>query len=123
MMARKKRIRSSQAIQQRARELRKEPTTSEALLWARLRNRQLDGLKFRRQHPIGRSIVDFYCPEKRLVIEVDGGIHDQTVEEDLERTKVLQSLGYRVIRFRNLVVEQNINLVLSTIQKACRQDE
>jgi very-short-patch-repair endonuclease len=122
-MSRKKRIRTSQSGQQRAKELRKELTPAEELLWDRLRNRQLAGLKFRRQHPIGRSIVDFYCAEKRLIIEVDGGIHNQSVHEDLERTIVLQDRGYRVIRIKNHDIEQNIDLVLNTIAKACEQEE
>lgn len=73
------RIRPLRAI---ARRFRKRPTGSEELLWQALRNRQLDGLKFLRQHPIGVSIVDFYCHEKRLVVEVDGGMHkDRHVHE------------------------------------------
>jgi very-short-patch-repair endonuclease len=90
-------------------------------LWDRLRNRQLAGLKFRRQHPIDRSIVDFYCAEKRLIIEVDGGIHNQTIQEDLERTKVLQDRGYKVIRIQNHDIEKNIDQVLNTIAEAYDQ--
>ena len=63
------------AMQDRARRMRKAPTPSEEFLWQALRNRQLDNLKFLRQHPIGPTIVDFYCHEKRLVIELDGGVH------------------------------------------------
>ena len=63
------------AMQDRARRMRKSPTPSEDILWQALRNRQIHGLKFLRQHPIGPTIVDFYCHEKRLAVEVDGGIH------------------------------------------------
>ena len=70
---------------ERARSLRKTQTVSEGLLWSVLRGRQLCGLKFRRQHPIEPWIVDFACPEKMLVVEIDGGYHDDVVETDLKR--------------------------------------
>lgn len=76
-----------------ARERRKQRTTSEGLLWSILRARQLCGLKFRREHPIGGSIVDFACEAKMLVVEIDGAYHDQRQEQDLAREQVLQDLG------------------------------
>ena len=83
----------------RARALRISQTTSEGLLWSVLRAQQLCGLKFRRQHPIEPWIVDFACPQKMLFVEVDGGYHDNAVEDDLKRQKHLETLGWKVIRF------------------------
>jgi very-short-patch-repair endonuclease len=114
-----KRIRSTTAIQERARELRQSSTLAEKALWKRLRNRQLSGFKFRRQHPIERFIVDFYCAEARLVIEIDGGIHKTQVEADTVRSDVLAERGYRVIRFTNEQVIKGIDQVLSIIQSVC----
>jgi very-short-patch-repair endonuclease len=83
-----------------------------------LNKRQLNGLKFRSQHPVGPFIVDFYCPEHRLVIELDGSIHNQQVEQDTARTAQLNQFGYRVIRFRNETVITNLEQVLHQILEA-----
>lgn len=104
----------------RARELRKEMTPAEKVLWERLRNRQLGGFKFRRQAPMGTFIADFYCAEKKLIVEIDGCVHDTQVEYDLFRTETMESLGYRVIRFRNSEIEQDLPRVLSTILQTCQ---
>ncbi len=117
----KKRIRTTANIQLRAKELRKEPTASEQVLWEYLRNRQLGGFKFRRQAPMGRVIADFYCAESKLIVEIDGDIHDLQIEEDKQRTKEIESFGYRVIRFRNEEVERDLKSVLSNILDACQQ--
>jgi very-short-patch-repair endonuclease len=84
-----------------ARQKRQEPTYAEVRLWERLRNRQVSGAKFRRQHCIDKFIVDFYCHEAQLIIEVDGFIHEYTLEEDIIRQEFLESLGFTVIRFTN----------------------
>src|SRR5829696_3454738 len=84
-----------------ARDLRAKGTLAEALLWASLRDRRLDGMKFRRQHPVGSFVVDFCCAERRLVIELDGEIHAKQRQQDTEREAVLALAGYRVIRFPN----------------------
>ena len=84
-------------------------------LWHSLRRRRLCGLKFRRQHSIERFIVDFYCADPPLIIEVDGPIHDYTPEEDAIRQEFLESLGYRVIRFTNDDVLHNLDVVLRGI--------
>ncbi len=78
-------------------------TPAEKRLWSALRNKQLDGLKFRRQHPVGNFILDFYCPACKLVIEVDGKIHDRPsqINRDRARTAKLMEYGYTVLRFRN----------------------
>ena len=110
----------SPELQERARELRRETTPAERLLWARLRNRQLQGRKFRRQHPLGRFVVDFCCPAERLVVEVDGEVHEGQEEEDEARTAVLESYGYTVLRFLNQAVIQDVEGVLKAIARAIR---
>ena len=102
---------------ERARSLRRNQTRSEGLLWSILRAKQLCGLTFRRQHPIGLWIADFACSEKKLVVEIDGGYHDETAEEDLSRQKHLQSLGWTVIRFTDEDVERNAEAVGQAIAK------
>jgi very-short-patch-repair endonuclease len=86
---------------QRARQLRKDMTDAERALWMRLRRRQLLGMKFRRQQPLGAYIVDFVCLEKKLVVEVDGGQHADRQEYDAQRTRWLEEQGFRVMRFWN----------------------
>src|SRR5690554_1406027 len=85
------------------RELRSDATYPERVLWNLLRKRQVDGRRFRRQHGIGPFIVDFYCPEERLIIEVDGSIHDDLLhsEYDMDRQKYLEASGFKVLRFPN----------------------
>ena len=122
MKREKKRIRTPAQIQQRARELRREMTPAEKLLWSRLRNKRLDGLKFRRQHPLGPFIADFYCAACRLVVEIDGDIHDLQPEREAARTEQFAQYGYRVIRFRNKQVLNDIEDVLAAIEAACTVD-
>ena len=97
----------------RARQLRFNQTDTERKLWKHLRDRRLAGFKFRRQHPIGRFIVDFVCLETGLIVEVDGSQH--WAERDQKRTEFLERTGYRVIRFWNNEVLQEIDGVLATI--------
>lgn len=96
-------------------------TPAEQLLWARLRNQQLADLKFRRQHPIGRFIVDFYCHAQRLIVEIDGPVHFLQKDQDLARTQYLQARGYRVLRFQNQEVLQDMRCVLQSIQAVCQR--
>ncbi|WP_083468861.1 endonuclease domain-containing protein [Nostoc piscinale] len=103
-----------------ARQMRCEPTPAEKRLWEKLRHKQLLGFKFRRQQTIDRFIVDFYCSEARLVVEVDGEIHDYTQVEDTIRQEFLESLGLQVVRFRNEDVMERIEGVLEDIA-ACLQ--
>ncbi|MDX2045467.1 MAG: endonuclease domain-containing protein [Chitinophagaceae bacterium] len=100
-----------------SRELRKGATEAEKKLWDKLRNRKLVGLKFRRQHPLDKFIADFYCHEKRLVIEIDGEVHDnlRAKENDTGRTYDLKELGITVIRFRNEEVINDIEKVVKKI--------
>jgi len=103
-----------------SRELRKEQTEAEKLLWSRLRNKQLCQVKFRRQQPIGSYIVDFVSFDKLLIIELDGGQHDELSNraKDEQRTDYLESKGYKVIRFWNNDVLQNVDGVLIQISEA-----
>jgi|SRR6185436_18258040 len=104
---------------ERAKKLRKKLTPAEALLWKALRNRRLEGFKFRRQHPIGPFIADFYCDAALLVVEVDGDVHDvpSVMERDLERTRFIENAGVKIIRFRNEEVLVNLSSVLDEIGK------
>ena len=122
-MADHKRWRTTAAIQNRAKELRREQTPAEQRLWARLRHKQLHGLKFRRQHPIGRFITDFCCLSERLVVELDGDSHSQQEGYDQERTAWLESRGYRVVRFANRQVERQLDAVLAEIARWCGVEE
>ena len=99
-----------------SRNLRKNQTDAENLIWRHLRRNQLEGFSFRRQHPIGKYIVDFVCLEKRLILEIDGGQHDLEKDKDGQRTNWLMSEGYRVLNFWNNDVLTNLQGVLETIR-------
>lgn len=103
-----------------ARDLRKGQTEAERLLWSKINNRQLGDIKFRRQHAIGDYIVDFVSLQHRLIIELDGGHHNDSAstDSDSRRTQQLQKMGYSVIRFWNHDVLQNCGGVVSVIQEA-----
>ncbi len=105
-----------------ARELRQKQTDAEKALWMRLRSRQLQGVKFRRQQPIGLYIVDFASFERKLIIEIDGGQHnEETIKErDEKRTIGLNESGYQIIRFWNNEVLTNLEGVLERIREAIR---
>jgi very-short-patch-repair endonuclease len=104
-----------------ARQMRMLPTPAEEALWQRLRNRQVGGWKFRRQHTMDRFVVDFYCPEARLIIEVDGAVHEYTQDEDALRTEFLESMGMRVSRFSNDDVLGKMEAVLARIGEILSQ--
>jgi very-short-patch-repair endonuclease len=114
------RFESSPALRRKmtetAREFRKKPTKSEAVLWQALRGKQLDGLKFRRQQPIGPFVVDFYNSVYHLVIEIDGSIHDVQKEADITRQHLLGRTGLTILRLKSETVEMNLSLVLDTIR-------
>ncbi len=105
----------------RARGLRQHMTDAEQKLWYRLRNRQLCGYKFRRQHEIDHYIVDFACNEALLVVELDGGQHAEQQEYDERRTQHLQTRGYHVLRFWNNEALTNIESVLEVILGAAAE--
>ena len=107
----------------RARELRKNSTDAEKHLWQKLRNRQLEGYKFKRQVPIGHYIVDFLCVSANLIVELDGGQHTEQQAYDDKRTALLESKGFTVVRFWNDEVLQNIDSVLMALTLALSQRE
>lgn len=102
------------------RELRARQTPAEQVLWAALRERRLAGLKFR-QHPIGPFVADFCCPDHRLIIELDGGVHDTQREHDAERDQLLTAEGYQIVRFPNDRVLTELPAVLAAIRAAADQ--
>ena len=101
---------------EKAQELRRNQTPAEALVWSALRRGQLDCHHFRRQFPKGAYIFDFVCLAAKLVIEIDGSSHDQTVAYDDVRTRYIEDMGFRVIRFSNEDVRENLEGVVETIQ-------
>ncbi|AFY92462.1 endonuclease domain-containing protein [Chamaesiphon minutus] len=107
-------------VEQAARDLRKNLTPAEEYLWQALKSKQLNGLRFRSQHPVGNFILDFYCPSCKLVVEVDGNIHDDRQDYDLARTQALETYGYFVLRFTNDEVLGNLAIVLKKIAEVAQ---
>ena len=105
---------NSALLNEKAKKMRSQPTEAEQLLWEVLSGKKLDS-KFRRQHVIDEYIVDFVCLSKKLIIEVDGSVHDNQQEKDQARTEVLEDLGYQVIRFKNEEVLHNLQKVIDQI--------
>jgi very-short-patch-repair endonuclease len=117
----RRRWRTTAAIQQHAKDLRRGQTPAERQLWACLRGKQLGGFRFRRQHPIGPFIVDFCVLSPRLVIEIDGDSHAEQVEYDESRTAYLEEHGYAVLRFTNEDVLRRLEGVLAEIARRCKE--
>jgi very-short-patch-repair endonuclease len=107
-------------VVEQARNLRREQTPAEVRLWSALRKRQLAGLKFRRQHPYGQFILDFFCVERQLAVEVDGRVHlsAEQAAHDAERSEFLAQRGVHVLRFTNEEIEQHLPDVLHKIIEA-----
>lgn len=105
----------------RARELRREQTEPERLLWGHLRARRLGGHRFRRQHPLGPYVLDLYCPEARLAVEIDGSGHLDRTEADEARTRWLAARGVRVLRVWNHEVSGQLEAVLQRILEALEE--
>ena len=105
--------------------LRNESTSAEATLWLALKNKQLDGLRWRRQHGIGPYIVDFYCPGAKLAVELDGAVHSTPQAQDYDdaRTHHLTASGVRVLRFENRAVFEQPDAVLAAIRTAATSPE
>ena len=120
----KRRIHNRKPLEPYRKKLRHHGTTAEAYLWTHLQQKKLEGRKFRRQHSILNFIVDFYCAEERLVIELDGQGHmNPTAEEkDALRTKRLEELNIKVVRFENKTVFDNLDWVLEEIKRNFRSD-
>jgi very-short-patch-repair endonuclease len=112
-------------IKQVCRDLRRSQTKAETIFWNAVRNRKFLGYKFYRQYPfifdyIGKEtffVADFYCAKKRLVIELDGKIHEYQIERDELRTYIINMLGIRLVRFRNEEIDNNLNIVLEKLEK------
>jgi very-short-patch-repair endonuclease len=116
---RKTRGSTSATIVRAARQQRQQSTCAEETLWDALRSRRLAGLKFRRQHPYERFVLDFFCVELQLAIELDGDIHNDPDQaaRDAERTEFLLARGIRVLRFKNEQVESELETVLEKIKE------
>uniref|UniRef100_UPI004049A2F3 endonuclease domain-containing protein n=1 Tax=Gelidibacter sp. TaxID=2018083 RepID=UPI004049A2F3 len=114
----KQKIHSKKHLQERRKQLRKKLTPAEAFLWSQLKSRQLQNRRFIKQHSIENYIVDFYCASEKLIIELDGEVHNnpEAQEYDNIRTSYLESLGYKVIRFENKMVFDFLPSVLKEIQ-------
>jgi leucyl-tRNA synthetase len=113
----------------RARQLRREMTKAEKLIWYKLRNRQFLNLKFLRQHPFVYQVIDntpryfiadFYCAEKKLIIEVDGKIHDFQIDDDQHREDILKDLGLKIIRIKNEETENMIKVLAKINEFVCK---
>ncbi len=113
------RMKNSPDMRARARRLRRDATDAERALWRRLRGKQLDGLKFRRQHVIGRFVLDFYCHECRLAVELDGGQHGEAAQRrrDDARTLFLERRGVAVVRYSNLEALRETGAVLEDLRR------
>ncbi len=107
------------SLRERSKQLRREMTGPEKTLWHEIRGRRLGGLKFRRQYPIENFVVDFYCHEHKLIIELDGDSHNERFEYDRSRQIRLEKLGFRVERFDNDEVLKELDSVLDSILRAC----
>ncbi len=110
---------ATREIFQNAEALRNQMTEAEQVLWEALREKQLYGFKFRRQHPVNKYVLDFYCHQARLAIELDGKYHEEDGQRfyDADRTSNLEELGIRVIRFQNEEVLENLHEVLEKIRE------
>jgi cyclase len=114
---------SAPSVFEKAKYLRKETTDAEKELWYVLRNKKINKNKFRRQHPFSCYIADFYCHERKLVIEIDGDYHSEEEQKELDklRTKVINEFGVKVIRFSNKEILNNIIIVREKIIKALQE--
>ena len=111
------RSRTPKYIIELAKEMRKNLTPSEKVLWHELQNKKLNGYKFRNQHPISRYILDFYCHKCLLAVEIDGGIDKFKKDYDEYRDKYMESVGIKTLRFTNEDIFNNLNLVLKKIKE------
>jgi very-short-patch-repair endonuclease len=116
-------IHNKKELKSRRKTLRNDSTSAEATLWLLLKGKQLDGRKFRRQHSVGKYVLDFYCPSENLSIELDGAVHftPEGMEYDEKRRQFLDNCGIRILRFENYAVFEHPQLVVIEIKKAFRQ--
>jgi very-short-patch-repair endonuclease len=110
---------------EKRRELRKNQTPEELIFWAHVKNRKFHGYKFRRQYSIGNYVVDFYCPELKLVVEIDGGQHyeENRIEHDKFRTKFFNDAGMKVRRYTNLDIKNNLESALDDLLDFCNNNK
>ena len=108
-------INNLKILEPRRRVLRNKMPKAEIILWSKLKGKQLKGIKFRRQHSIGKYILDFYCPEYRIAIELDGQSHENSELHDHARQKFIENFNIKVLRFNNFDVYRNLNLILEAI--------
>jgi very-short-patch-repair endonuclease len=110
-------------VKARRRSLRNNLPTAEIILWSKLKSRQIMGCKFRRQYSVGSYVIDFYCPELKLAIEIDGDSHyrKKAIEYDMERQSFIESFGIRFLRFTNSDVYRNLSGVLTEIGKTIEE--
>ena len=120
---RRKIVRYNPKLKNVARMLRKNMTLSEIILWSHLKGKKMRGYDFHRQKPLGNFIVDFYCNELCLAIEIDGESHDYKIGKDIQRQKQLESLGVHFLRFDDLEVKKNLEGVLTAIENWIIEDE
>jgi very-short-patch-repair endonuclease len=111
----------SSEMLERAKELRREMTPAEKILWKKIKANKLNGLHFRRQQVVHGYYPDFYCHQHELIVEVDGDIHEFQQEYDVEREEYLKSLGFRIIRFTNEEIQKDLKGVLQKIVEACKR--
>lgn len=104
-----------------AKELRREMTPAEKIVWKHLKANRLNGFHFRRQQIVHGYFADFYCHQHELIVEVDGGIHEQQKEYDAEREAYLIALGFRIVRFTNEEVHKDLKSVLQRIAEECNE--
>ncbi len=118
-----KKIFNKKELMPKRKELRNNSTYAEVFFWQQVKGRQLEGRKFRRQTSIGNYIVDFYCPEEKLVVELDGDVHydEKAIKYDEKRTEFLESVGLKVIRFENQDVLKNTEYMLSKIKECFKK--
>lgn len=104
------------------RDLRKSQTKEELIFWAHVKDRRFHGLKFRRQYSIGNYVADFYCPELKLVVEIDGGQHyeEENIKKDLLRTEYFEKLGMKVKRYTNVDIKTNLEGALDDLLNFCK---
>ncbi len=103
-------------LKERRQDLRKNPTRAESILWNKLRREQL-GYKFRRQHSIGGYVLDFCCLKRKLIVEIDGPIHEFQKKDDLVRDKFFTDLDFDILRFKNEEIEKDLDIVINKIQQ------
>jgi very-short-patch-repair endonuclease len=113
------------SVKQKRKQLRNQMPSAEVILWSRLQKRQMSGFKFRRQYSVGNYVLDFYCPEARLAIEIDGDSHFQNGASDYDssRQKSIEQFGIRFLRFTNLEIYKHLNKVLESIKVALEEKE